>query len=374
MTTAPLAPLPAPGHPLLLAHGTLWLHRGKGDPYAAALCGFDDPYPVYERARERCAEYGGLWRSRTGAWVVADHRLAGEALAHPALSPADGGHPAVVGDEPERSRVVEICERAVEDAGTAFDLVADVAERIALDVLAESAAPSLDPARRARLAEYARSAGLALDNALCPQRLEATRRMRTAMDELRELSTEATGEADRLPAMVAGWRVTADLIAKSLAALADDPGRWDDVAEEPGRARLVVTETWRHDPPIHLQELVAGDDLELGGQEVTGGERVAILIAAANRALDASAEPAAFAPDRHIPGVPYALDRMVLKPAGAQLPPIALMDFQAETAVRAMVAGVAKARKTGLGTNGPVLARSRAPVTRGLLRYPAIAT
>ncbi|NUK82654.1 hypothetical protein HRW23_36010, partial [Streptomyces lunaelactis] len=65
------------GRRLQRAHGEVWLHQVKGDRYADVLRGHaEDPQPGYERIRA----LGPLWRSTTGAWVTADHDLAGRLL------------------------------------------------------------------------------------------------------------------------------------------------------------------------------------------------------------------------------------------------------------------------------------------------------
>ncbi|MEU3572149.1 TDP-4-keto-6-deoxy-glucose 3,4-isomerase, partial [Kitasatospora sp. NPDC036755] len=70
------------GERLQHEHGLLWLHRMKGDPYAALLCDVDeDPGPLRERVRA----VGPLWRSATGPWVTGDPAMGAALLADPRL-------------------------------------------------------------------------------------------------------------------------------------------------------------------------------------------------------------------------------------------------------------------------------------------------
>lgn len=372
---------------------------GDGDPYASLLRGFDDdPTPLYPRLRER----GPLWRGRLGSWVTADHGQVAELIDHPDLDVCDvAGRPdpqelpqqvlprertcldvsrqelhrladmaaPVLGAqaaEERRSLLSEAWERATGAVGDEFDLVA-LAEQVPVEVLGELLA--LPESRRARLAECCAAASIAVDALLCPQRLAETRLLLTAMEEL---GTLVTGPGSALRSLrtpdaqvvaglhaIVGVRAAADVVTKTMLALLHDEEAMTDLSDDPSRAARAVEESLRHDPPAHLQALIAQRDIELAGQQVSVGSRVVLAIGAANR------DPAVFT-DPHR----FALDR-----SGEEGPPVSLgphhalvaplVKAQAEAAVR-----VITGRFPRLRLSGPVLRRRRAPVTRALLRLP----
>lgn len=326
------------GSRLQLGQATTWLHRIKGDPYAAVLCGFnDDPYPLYARVRAR----GRLWRSSLGTWVTADHGPAGALLGIPAVTvrrpvgtPESLGKPA----ELPAARVEQVCRRVLDGLGRQFDLVTDLAERIPVELIGDLL--DLPQPRRVRLAELVPSLSTAMDSALCSQRLETERRMLAALAEL--------SEVERAPA-VADVRVTANLIANAVIALLRHPDEAAKLAEDPSRAALVIAETARWDPPVHIIALTVDADVEIGGQDIAARSDVAVLIVAANRDPGVFDGPERFAPDRTATAVLRA----------------PFSHTHAEIALRTIAP-----RLPGLHITGPVLRRRRAPVTRSPLRCP----
>ncbi|MFC7330952.1 P450-derived glycosyltransferase activator [Marinactinospora rubrisoli] len=396
----------AVGRRLHLVHGTRWVHGVNGDAYARLLRGFDDdPHPAYDEIRRR----GPLWRSRTGVWVTGRQRVAAELLGHPALAErAPDGFPVADGVLPEdaaapligaaetdgfrartahvlgadavpeyRPRVAEACARLLAGLGTELDLAADVAARLPGEVLADLF--GLTGARRRRFADGCRHAAVALDSLQCPQTLAVTRRMRAALDDLAALLTgPATGPAGgvlsaladaappeeaaglRLPVAVTVLvhRTTAVLLANAALAALSRPGEWTRLADEPGRAARVVAETLRHDPPVAVQAMTARTGLKAAGRHIPPGDRIAVVIGAANRDPDTVPDPRGFAPDRT--GTP------VLHPALLHDLAAPLVRVQAETALATLAARLPALRRTG-----PVLRARRAPVTRAPLRVPA---
>ncbi len=59
-----------------------------------------------------------------------------------------------------------------------------------------------------------------------------------------------------------------------------------------------VEETLRFDPPLHMFDRYAYEDIELAGHMFRRGDRIALLLAAANRDPEAFSDPDVFAPDR----------------------------------------------------------------------------
>ncbi|MGW6460945.1 cytochrome P450 family protein [Streptomyces sp. NPDC055078] len=368
------------GRRLQRAHGEHWLHRVKGDPYADVLRGHtDDPHPRYEEIRA----LGGLWRSSTGAWVTADHGVSEALLSgpwpHTAVTGDDahvpvadaglGGDAAhyerlreLAGATVTRSAVTRVCHRAVDGLPDRFDLVTDLAERVPVDLLGETFGLS-GPLRR-ELADACAAAGVLQDGVLCPQRLEVTRRATTAVDRLRSLFARAAGGGDpaadsRALAILlatAGVRTAATLITNAVLAVVDHPGEWARVADEPAHAAHVVAEALRHDSPVQLHPVVARADSEFAGQLVSAGERVVVLVGAANRDPAVFAEPGRFVTGRAAPALLPALHHRVTLPFARR---------QAEAVVRALVAGSPGSRRAG-----PQVRSRRSPVTRNLLRCP----
>ncbi|MFD3724771.1 hypothetical protein [Streptomyces sp. NPDC058671] len=253
------------GERLQREHGTLWLHRLKGDPYAALLCDIDDdPSPT----RERVLAAGPLWRSRTGAWVTADPETAAALLAHPGI-----GHVAVLPGEAAVTDVRvpggldSLCSRLLDAAGPEFDLVADVAEPLAAGALAEVCAiPGRD---LDRFAEALSACGPAQDAVLCPQRLAVTRRLRTGLDELRSLLACAPPGAPGPATVAVAARTGADLVTRAVLR-----SRLPPSARE---ARRTAGEALRAEPPGWIAPLVARADLEVAGARIAEGERLAVL-------------------------------------------------------------------------------------------------
>ncbi|MFD9084394.1 cytochrome P450 family protein [Streptomyces erythrochromogenes] len=366
------------GRRLQRAHGEVWLHQVKGDPYADLLRGHaEDPRPAEERIRA----LGPLWRSSTGARVTADHRLAAELLGagwpHRPLDedeahvPVDGAGLGGDAAHYERLRgyardavtpaaVHAVSERVVGALAADFDLVTDLAEAVPTDLLAATLGPA--GADRRELARACTAAGVVLDGLLCPQRLDVTRRAAAAVDRLRELLAgpgAGPGSGPHEAAVLlatAGVRTAASLIAGSVLAVVDHPQEWSRVAEDPGHAALVVAEVLRHDPPVRIHPAVALADVELAGQHVRAGERVVVLVAAANRDPEAFDEP-----DRFVTG----------RPAGALVPALhhrVTLPFaraQAEAVLRALVAAGPRPRRSA----GHLRSR-RSPVTGHLLGCP----
>ncbi|MFH9138854.1 P450-derived glycosyltransferase activator [Streptomyces sp. NPDC017524] len=364
------------GRRLQRTHGGVWLHHMKGDPYADVLRGHtEDPHPAHERIRA----LGPLWRSTTGTWVTADHTLAatllGQTWPHGPATGETGRIPVddagLSGDAAHYERLREaaataftpstataVCERAVGGLTGNFDLVTDLAERVPVDLLAKTF--ELPAPHHPELADACAATGILLDGLLCPQRLEATRRAVTATGRLRTLLAAPDHDPDtgRLALLLAtaGVRTAARLTASAVLAVVDHPGQWKRVADDPGYAALVVTETLRHDSPIQLHPAVTRADIEFAGQHVPAGEQVVVLVGAANRDPQSFADPGRFDPGRPADTLVPALYHRVTLPFARTL---------AEATVRALVAAGPQPHRAG-----PPLRSRRSPVTRHLLSCP----
>ncbi|HYO71699.1 MAG TPA: cytochrome P450 [Archangium sp.] len=90
-----------------------------------------------------------------------------------------------------------------------------------------------------------------------------------------------------------GHETTTNLIGNGLLALLRHPEQWELLCASPELLPGAVEEFLRYDPPVQFTNREAGVDMEIGGQAIRKGERVMLMMAAANR------DPAHFKdPDR----------------------------------------------------------------------------
>ncbi|MGX1095873.1 hypothetical protein RKD47_006639 [Streptomyces albogriseolus] len=363
------------GRRLQLVQGIHWLYGAQGDAYAALLRGYEsEPRPAYERARAA----GPLWHSKLGVRVCTGYAPARRLLAaRTADGPGEQPQSALAWDQglpdagelPGADQVREPAARAAERALAGLrgevDLVASVAARVPVEVLAD--VHGLTGTDRVRLAEACAGAAGALDAALAPPAYDDAVRLLDAVGALRDLLGD---EAAR--AAVVGVRAARELIAGVLHALLTAPeAAAAAVREDPA---LLVTETLRHDPPVKLHTFSLAEDVEAAGERVAAGEQVAVLVAAANRDPEAFTTPDRFVPDRYATaGVPEPL---VPAPHGVAVEAFARGQAEAVVAV-AGVGGLAAAGDLPtaagdvLAAAGGAVRLGRSPVTWGLERVPA---
>ena len=106
--------------------------------------------------------------------------------------------------------------------------------------------------------------------------------------------------ANLLMLVTAGNETTANLIANSVMALADNPALWRLVTTEPDRVPDVVEEVGRLFPPTQFTARRATAALTLpSGDVIPAGASLVLMLAAANRDPDAYPDP-----DRFLPGRP----------------------------------------------------------------------
>lgn len=327
--------LAAIGERLQREHGTLWLHRLKGDPYAALLCDVDDdPAPLRERVRA----VGPLWRSGAGVWVTADPRTAATLFAHPGIGHQTAPPEELLGPGEETVTPVRVqkglgplCARLLDAAGPEFDLVTELAEPLAAAALAEACA--IPERERGRFAEALAACEVLQDATVAPQRLAATRRLRTGLDALRSLLDGAPPGAPGPLALAVAARTGADLVARAVLR-----APFPLSAREAGRA---AEEVLRAEPPGRIAPLVARTETEVAGARIAGGDRLAVLLGGG--AAEATA------------------------PAHRTLAPF--HRALAESALTALADRRAMVRPTA-----PVVRRARAPLTRGPARAPVVVT
>jgi cytochrome P450 len=93
--------------------------------------------------------------------------------------------------------------------------------------------------------------------------------------------------------LAAGHGTTTHLIGNGLLALLHNPDEYARMCRELELAATATQELLRYDSPVQLTGRTAREDITLGGQAVKAGERVTVILGAANR------DPAVFSePDR----------------------------------------------------------------------------
>jgi cytochrome P450 len=93
--------------------------------------------------------------------------------------------------------------------------------------------------------------------------------------------------------LVAGHETTMALLSNGLLALLRNPEQCDLLRADPGKVQSAVEELLRYDSPIQHQTRVASEPLLIAGTEIGKGQRVLLMLGAANR------DPAQFPdPDR----------------------------------------------------------------------------
>ncbi len=314
----------------------------------------DDPYPwlAAERARGPVA-----WHESRQSWLVVDHAGCSQALRDRRLGriwrdrePVDVFEPfnllhrnQMMENEPPnhtrlrrkvsgafgRGHVERMLPRVREIGagllgeveGAVFDALADYAEPLPVLVIAELlGTPPHDFAllrgwSQAIVAMYepspsddVQAAALVASEEFAGylRALIAARRRRLRGDLLSDLlrtQQEPDGLTDdevlasAILLLNAGHEASVNVFGNGLVALLDDPARWQRLAEGEFDIALVVEEMLRYDSALQMFERTATARVELGDVAVAPGERVAVLLGAANR------DPAVFAePDRFDPG------------------------------------------------------------------------
>jgi len=142
--------------------------------------------------------------------------------------------------------------------------------------------------------------------------LAAARRRKRSQDLISELvHVEDTGERlsdDELVAtcvllLFAGHETTTHHIANGLAALLRFPGELERLRREPALAAAAVEELLRYDGPIGAQVRIVQESQEFHGRRFDAGQRVFLMLNAANRDPSAYPDPDCLDLARH--GVPH---------------------------------------------------------------------
>lgn len=91
--------------------------------------------------------------------------------------------------------------------------------------------------------------------------------------------------------LLAGHETTANLLGNGALALLRNREQWERLVAEPELVRSGVEELLRYDSPVQVIERIALDEIRVGGQTISSGEQVGILLGAANRDPDRFPDP-----------------------------------------------------------------------------------
>ncbi|MBH1935808.1 cytochrome P450 [Streptomyces sp. AV19] len=368
-----------------------------------------DPYPSYERLR---TEGGGpVVRLPDGVLVVTGHRACVTALGDERLGfgPLDTETQSfLMVDPPEHrrlrtrvaapfaARAVDRLRPAIEhraaellaavDRAAEVDVIADLAEPLALDVIC--ALVGVPPAEREEWVEALSWMVTGFDpeslrdprisSQVACARLDFARHLRGLAERRRAVpagdfvsALVAPGPDGTLltleqvvtavgQVVIAGYEPTVNLIANGFHALLSHPRQLEHLRARPRDAPAAVEELLRYNPPIQLLTRVALRDADIDGTPAPAGTVVGLLVGAANR------DPAAY--DR-----PHRLD--ITRPRqhlslgwgehfclGARL-----VRVQAEVMLTAL------ARCRAVSTGEPVRFKPTL-ISRGLERLPVVLT
>ncbi|MCM3886281.1 cytochrome P450 [Frankia sp. R82] len=98
--------------------------------------------------------------------------------------------------------------------------------------------------------------------------------------------------------LVAGYETTVNLLGAGILALAAHPAALAALRSDPDLIGPAVEEMLRYDPPVQVIGRTVLADVEIGGQELTQGDGLLVLVGATNRDPAAFDEPDDFRIDR----------------------------------------------------------------------------
>jgi len=307
----------------------------------------DDPYPTYDRLRR---EAPLAWHEATGMWLVSRHadvdRLLRDRRLGRVFTPYEprarydpwnllNVHSLLELEPPDhtrlrrlvahpftprriaglRGRIAELADDLLDAADPAgFDLMADFAERLPVDVIAEllgvpnELRAPLRPWSNQIVALYE----LDHDDATAQHAIEASIAFTAMLDELIAWRRRSPG-ADLLSALVhadvdgdaltrdelvataalllnAGHEASVNVIGNGVVALFAHPGELARLRAA-GELQGAVDELIRYDSPLSLFQRSVFEPVEVAGRRLMPGTRVGLLLASANRDPDAFPEP-----------------------------------------------------------------------------------
>lgn len=240
------------------------------------------------------AELGGWMLHKDGPDHTRLRRLVGKVF-----------HPAAV--RSLRMRIQGIVDGLLDqvvEAGT-MDVIADLALPLPVAVISELLGLPVDD--HARIGRWADSIARAFDDVLTPEALERTEaailqcteyvrtkiavvggaesgilsalRAAEASDQLSE--SELISNVNLL--LFAGFETTRNLIGNGFFALLRNPTQLARLRAEPGLVPNAIMELLRYDAPVQANRRIPREPIEVGGVEIPAGEKLLLLLGAANR-------------------------------------------------------------------------------------------
>ena len=219
----------------------------------------------------------------------------------------------------ERIRAIanELADRA-EARGGRFDLIADYASQLPLNVIADIM--GIPPHMHAALLQIGNDAALTLDPALTWRDFRAADRAiraaadmfdghiaalrRNPGDDLLSHLVQINQDGDRLSdeelrvntllLLGAGFETTVNLIGNAVALLFEHRDQLKELQSDPSGWPNAVDEALRYDAPVQVTVRIANADTEVAGQPVRAGRAVVLMLGAANRDPDVFTEPNRF--------------------------------------------------------------------------------
>lgn len=157
-------------------------------------------------------------------------------------------------------------------------------------------------------------------------RLRAERQVATILDSLGEAAqpgqlSEAESVAQAVLLYISGHATTQDLIGNALFHLLREPGLRAHLVDHPARIPDLLRETLRYEPPTFYSVRWSHEGMDLLGEKIAPGQRILLMIAAANRDPRHFAEPHRFNIDRP-PGPSLAFGHGIHRCVGAHLAPL----------------------------------------------------
>jgi cytochrome P450 len=309
-----------------------------------------NPYPALGLLREGAPV---SWHAPTGRWLAASHAAADAVLRDRRLGrfwrdrePTEVYEPfnllhrnQMMENEPpvhtrlrslvakafarghvERLRPAVAAEAAalVAAAGPEFDLLADIAEPLAVTVIAELL--GVPVADRHRLRPWSAAIVRMYEVSRTPEvEAAALTAAREFADYLRDLAARRRAEphddlishlvavrdgTDRLSAdelvasaillLNAGHEASVNALGGGVVALLRDPGQLARLRADRGLIPTAAEEMIRYDPPLHMFVRTAAADVRIAGVSIPAGAEVAALLGAANRDPAVFADPDTF--------------------------------------------------------------------------------
>jgi P450-derived glycosyltransferase activator len=362
----------------LLTERGLHLLYGHGGDLLAVLLRAEDLGQESFAARVRAEPR--LHRSRTGAWVTGEHLLGAQVLRDPRFGTEDLAWSPVPVLEPlpparyerlvtqlrgaaETARAGAVADRTgrrLAGLGAEFDLTTDLVRPVAVDLVC--ALLDVSGANQAEVAADSHRSGIALDAVLCPPRLPDALALVAGVAGLREAFAGPDTDATTAAVLTVGLGVEliTTLVGNAVLALLGHVEHWRALAASPELAASVVEETLRHDSPVRAEVRVAGEAVEIEGRRIGAGERMVILVGAANR------DPAAFHdPHRFDPHRTDASRQLCLFPGGHS----GVVGELVRASATALLPVLA-AELPSLHRSGAVVRRLRCPITGSIAQLP----